>query len=103
MNARDISSREGTDSQVGTADTAAVPDIADLEAGPYVAVRQYSLGQIFGVWAAAALPMAVLAWVVAPRLADQLSGREPLGQALLICFNVGLLWILALTLVLVKR
>jgi hypothetical protein len=31
----------------------------------YVAVRQYSLGQILPVWAAAAIPMAVLAWIVA--------------------------------------
>jgi membrane protease YdiL (CAAX protease family) len=82
----------------------AVPDLAASETDPrVVAVPQWSLGQIFGTWAAAAFPMAVLAWVVAPRVADQLSGREPLGQALLICFNVGLLWILALTLVLVKR
>jgi hypothetical protein len=34
----------------------------------YQAVKQYSIGQILGVWAAAALPMAVLAWVVAPAL-----------------------------------
>jgi hypothetical protein len=40
----------------------------------YAAVRQYSLAQILGVWAAAALPMAVLAWVVA-----QLSGGSPEG------------------------
>jgi hypothetical protein len=32
----------------------------------YAAVRQYSLAQILAVWAAAAIPMAVLAWVVAP-------------------------------------
>jgi membrane protease YdiL (CAAX protease family) len=103
MTAGDISSRGATDSRVGTADTVAVADIPDLEKDPYLAARQYSLGQIFGVWAAAAIPMAVLAWVVAPLLADQLSGPEPLGQALLICLNVGLVWILALTLLLVKR
>jgi hypothetical protein len=34
----------------------------------YAAVRQYSLAQILAVWAAAAIPMAVLAWVVAPLL-----------------------------------
>jgi CAAX protease family protein len=38
----------------------------------YEAVRQYSLGQILAVWAAAAVPMGVLAWVVAPWLRDQL-------------------------------
>src|SRR4029434_2594969 len=30
---------------------------------------QYSLGKILGVWAGAALPMAAMAWVVAPVLA----------------------------------
>jgi CAAX protease family protein len=64
---------------------------------------QYSLAQILGLWAAAAVPMSLLAWVVAPWLADRLGGREPLGGALLICFNAGLIWILVLTLVLVRR
>jgi uncharacterized protein len=40
----------------------------------YAAVRQYSLAQILAVWAAAAVPMGLLAWVVAPWLEDQLGG-----------------------------
>jgi uncharacterized protein len=36
--------------------------------------RQYSLAGILGTWAAAALPMAALAWLIAPRLAAQLDG-----------------------------
>jgi uncharacterized protein len=40
----------------------------------YAAVRQYSLAQILAVWAAAALPMGVLAWVVAPLVAGGLDG-----------------------------
>ena len=55
----------------------------------YAAVRQYSLAQILGVWAAAAVPMGLLAWVVAPLLRDQLGGDEPLGQALLILLTAG--------------
>jgi hypothetical protein len=43
----------------------------------YVAVRQYSLAQILAVWAAAAVPIGVLAWVVAPWLRDQLGGDDP--------------------------
>jgi membrane protease YdiL (CAAX protease family) len=67
------------------------------------AVRQYSLAQILGVWAAAALPMGVLAWVVAPLLRDQLGGDEPLAQALLICLTAGLIWQFVLVLILIRR
>ena len=67
------------------------------------AVKQYSLAQIIGVWAAAAVPMAVLAWIIAPLLEDQLSGDEPLAQALLICLTLGLIWQFVLVLILVKR
>ena len=40
----------------------------------YQAIKQYSVAKILGVWAAAALPMGVLAWVVAPALEDNFSG-----------------------------
>jgi hypothetical protein len=40
----------------------------------YAAVRQYSLVQILAMWAAAAIPMAVLAWVIAPLLGALLGG-----------------------------
>src|SRR5216117_1633732 len=69
----------------------------------YEAVRQYSLGQILAVWAAAAVPMGVLAWVVAPLLRDQLGGDEPFAQALLICLTAGLIWQFVLVLILVRR
>jgi hypothetical protein len=69
----------------------------------YGAVRQYSLAKIVGVWAAAALPMGFLAWVCVPLLRDQLGGRDPFIESLLICLNVGLLWTLALTLILLRR
>jgi membrane protease YdiL (CAAX protease family) len=69
----------------------------------YAAVRQYSLAQILAVWAAAAVPMGFLAWVVAPWLRDQLGGDEPLAQALLICLTAGLIWQFVLVLILVKR
>ena len=69
----------------------------------YGAVRQYSLAKIVGVWAAAALPMGFLAWVCVPLLRDQLGGRDPFIESLLICLNVGLLWTLALTPILLRR
>jgi membrane protease YdiL (CAAX protease family) len=73
------------------------------EVDRYEAVQQYSGLQIAALWAAATAPMAILAWIVAPWLSHHLGTSEPLGTALLICFNVGLLWMLALTLIMVRR
>jgi membrane protease YdiL (CAAX protease family) len=69
----------------------------------HAAVRQYSLAQILGVWAAAAVPMGVLAWIVAPWLRDQLGGRDPFAEALLICITAGLIWQFVLVLILTRR
>jgi len=55
------------------------------------------------VWAAAAVPMAVLAWIVAPWLRDQLGGDDPFAQALLICITAGLVWQFVLVLILTRR
>ena len=68
-----------------------------------MSMPQYSRRRILGVWAAAAVPMGVLAWLVAPWLGDRIGGRDPFISALLICFNAGLLWMLALVLILVRR
>ncbi len=75
----------------------------EREGDRYAAVRQYSLAQILAVWAAAAVPMGVLAWVIAPWLRDQLGGDEPLTKALLICLTVGLIWQFVLILILTRR
>ena len=50
----------------------------------YEGVEQYSLAQIVAVWAAAAIPMAILAWVVAPAVSDRFSGAGdvPMFKAL---------------------
>jgi membrane protease YdiL (CAAX protease family) len=69
----------------------------------YGAVRQYSLAQIVAVWAGAAVPMGVLAWIVAPWLRDQLGGDDPFAQALLICIAAGLVWQFVLVLILTRR
>src|SRR5829696_4888706 len=69
----------------------------------YAAVRQYSLAQILAVWAAAALPMGALAWVVAPWLAERLDGPAPLVRTLLALLTVGLIWQLVLVLVYRER
>jgi membrane protease YdiL (CAAX protease family) len=67
------------------------------------AIRQYSLGEILAVWAAAAVPIGVLAWIVAPWLRDQLGGEDPFAEALLICLTAGLVWQFVLVLILVRR
>jgi membrane protease YdiL (CAAX protease family) len=64
---------------------------------------QLGLGGIVAVWAAAALPMALLAWVVAPLLADHLSGPGALSRALIITLTAGLVWQCVLVLGLVRR
>lgn len=69
----------------------------------YAAVRQYSLARILAVWAAAAVPMGLLAWVVAPWLRDQLGGDDPFLQALLICLTAGLIWQFVLVVILVRH
>ena len=68
----------------------------------YADVRQYSLAQILAVWAAA-VPMAVLAWIVAPWLADRLDGPVALGRALLALLTVGLIWQFMLVVLLIHR
>jgi uncharacterized protein len=75
----------------------------EQEGSRYAAVRQYSLAQILAVWAAAAIPMAVLAWVIAPLLGALLAGDEPFAQALVLCILAGLIWQFVLTLILVRR
>jgi membrane protease YdiL (CAAX protease family) len=66
-------------------------------------MEQYSLAKILGIWAAAALPMAALAWVVAPWLAGWLDGPVALPRAVLGLLTVGLIWQFMLVLVLVYR
>jgi membrane protease YdiL (CAAX protease family) len=70
-----------------------------------VALPQYSIPQILAVWAAAALPMGALAWLVAPVLADQFGGEEnvPMAKALLLCLAAGLIWQFILVVLLVRR
>jgi membrane protease YdiL (CAAX protease family) len=64
---------------------------------------QYTLRQILGIWAAVTIPMSVFGWIVAPWLSHHLASRDPFIDSLLICFNVALLWMLALVLIVVRR
>jgi membrane protease YdiL (CAAX protease family) len=70
-----------------------------------VEIRQLSLRQVVGVWCAGALPMAALAWLVAPALADRLTGDGdvPLVKALFLTLTAGLVWQFVLVVMLVGR
>jgi hypothetical protein len=57
---------------------------------------QYNLRQILGVWAAVTVPMSILSWVITPWLGHRIGGRDPFIDALLICFSVGLFWMITL-------
>jgi membrane protease YdiL (CAAX protease family) len=68
---------------------------------------QYSLSRILLVWAAAALPMFVLGWVVAPAVGDRLDlgvgdeNREAFTRAGLL--TLGLIWQFVLAMAIIKR
>jgi membrane protease YdiL (CAAX protease family) len=70
-----------------------------------IEIPQYGILAILAVWAAAALPMAVLAWLVAPAVAGLLSGEGdvPMAKALVIAITVGLIWQFVLVALLVWR
>jgi membrane protease YdiL (CAAX protease family) len=70
-----------------------------------VEIPQYGRRAILAVWAAAALPMAALAWLVAPGLEDRFAGagNVPLVKALLVSLTVGLVWQFVLVAILVGR
>ena len=63
-------------------------------------IKQYSLGRILLIWAAAALPMALLGWVVAPALA---ANSEQPGLVRLAVMTVGLVWQFVLVIIVLGR
>jgi membrane protease YdiL (CAAX protease family) len=79
-------------------ETPSVPEAA-------VEIPQYTVLRILAVWAAAALPMAALAWLVAPALEDEFGGdgNVPMAKALLLSLTAGLIWQFVLVAILVWR
>lgn len=60
-------------------------------------IRQYSRRKVLAVWAAAALPMGLGAWVVAPLSVGAHPFTTPIAstrfaQAIIMCFTAGLAW-----------
>jgi membrane protease YdiL (CAAX protease family) len=82
--------------------TAAAVPLAQEPRGE-VAIPQLSRRGVLAVWAAAAVPMGVLAWVVAPLVARSLDGPAPLARALIVALAAGLVWQFVLVVFLVHR
>ena len=66
--------------------------------------EQYSLAKILTIWVAAALPMAILGWIVVPALSPDFS-TDPLGAGVvrISALTVGLIWQFALAMIIVYR
>jgi membrane protease YdiL (CAAX protease family) len=67
-------------------------------------MSQYSLPHILGIWIAAALPMALLGWVVNSALApsiDRAAGIQ--GIARVVLLTLGLMWQFILSMIIVYR
>jgi uncharacterized protein len=81
----------------------AIPARAD--AAVSVEIPQLGKRAIFKIWAAAALPMAALAWLVAPVLADRFGGEGhvPMAKALIVSLTIGMVWQFVLVATLVGR
>jgi membrane protease YdiL (CAAX protease family) len=83
------------------AGTTGTTEVRASSSGTAVVIPQYSRRKVFAVWAAAAGPMGILAWIVAPPLGGAIGGPEAFQRALLISITAGLVWQFVLTLVLV--
>jgi membrane protease YdiL (CAAX protease family) len=77
------------------------PAVSALSAPPDL--PQYSGRKIAAVWAASTVPMSVLGWGIAPWLSHHIGGRDPFITSLLICFDIGLTWMIVMTMALVRR
>jgi uncharacterized protein len=72
-----------------------------IGAGP--ALRQFSRGGVAAVWAAAAVPMALLAWVVAPVVAGAGASPRRFAITLVAALTAGLIWQFVLVMLIVGR
>lgn len=80
-----------------------LPDSSVLTS-PGISLPQYSLGQLSGIWAAAALPMATLGWIANPLLARPIDATTGIpGTARIILLTLGLVWQFVLAMILVHR
>jgi uncharacterized protein len=65
--------------------------------------RQLTKKGIAGVWAGAALPMALMMWVVGPVLAQHVDGPQALTRTLVAALTAALVWQFVFVMILVHR
>jgi membrane protease YdiL (CAAX protease family) len=80
-----------------------IPPSSTTDAG--VEIPQLTRPAVLAVWAAAAVPMAALSWLVAPAIDGWFAGEGtvPLVKALLACLTVGLAWQFVLVAMLLRH
>lgn len=66
--------------------------------------EQYSLAKILGIWALADVPMGILSWVVFPAVSPDFNA-DPLGAGVtrIVLLTFGLIWLLALSMIIVRQ
>jgi hypothetical protein len=90
----------GASEMTATPRTAPGPTLSEIDPKP---LPQYSFGKILAVWAGAALPMAAMAWVVAPVVAGAFADPTAWPKALALSLTAGLIWQFVLVLLLVHQ
>jgi membrane protease YdiL (CAAX protease family) len=65
---------------------------------------QYTLWQILGIWALAAIPMEILSWVVFPAVSPDFRS-DPLGAGVtrMVLITIGLIWLFVLSMIIVRK
>jgi membrane protease YdiL (CAAX protease family) len=67
-------------------------------------MNQYTIWQILGIWALAAIPMGILSWVVYPAVSPDFKS-DPLGAGItrFVLLNIGLVWLFVLSMIIVRK
>lgn len=88
-----------------TTDTLSKQAIQDDANRPQAeAMEQYTLGQILGIWALAAIPMGILSWIIFPAISpDPASDLLGAGVTRITLLTAGLIWLFFLSLIIVRR
>ena len=88
-----------------TTNTVSHPAIQDsMDRAQAEQMDQYTLWQILGIWALAALPMGILSWIVFPAVSPDFN-VDPLGAGVtrIVLLTIGLVWLFVLSLMIVRK